>query len=401
MREAGEGPWQLVPLADYRLPGESQPAVLHKKGRSLIRLLRGTEDDALARDAEDALRALPNVRLENLAPPIDWAPAAAALQRAISAPDGGVPPGVRFLIGQPYGGHADILEHWAEAQGAERLATPSAGQILAQDMQWPGGDRDLDRPWVLPGLERCFLRHTDGLALLRGFLGQALSGALGAGVIGCDSWAWAFIQRAWPMPQARALTLQAFDGRALADFFLTPAGEGPGRVEIRSARSGRPLLPANPADAVGDEVVSPELRELAAHCRGNLGIAWHYWRKRLRAAPETGQADEVSAAQPGPGTGDADVLVWLAPEMGAPVLPHESAEDVVFILHALLLHEGLPAELLAELLPLTYSQILSRLLQLQSHEIVDHRDGVWRVAALAYPTVRETLRTRSYLTDAF
>ena len=83
---------------------------------------------------------------------------------------------MRLFVGQPYCEHAAVLAHWAQAHGAVVLQPPTAGQILAGDRRWldeftPGAGQ----PWVLPALERCFLRHASGLDLVRGFLARALS----------------------------------------------------------------------------------------------------------------------------------------------------------------------------------------------------------------------------------
>ncbi|MFN2360840.1 MAG: hypothetical protein ABR522_07160 [Marinobacter sp.] len=60
--------------------------------------------------------------------------------------------------------------------------------MLTGDSAWletlPKGSTQL---WVLPALERCFLRHTNGLDLLRGLMERAFSGEWGPGIIGCDS----------------------------------------------------------------------------------------------------------------------------------------------------------------------------------------------------------------------
>lgn len=41
------------------------------------------------------------------------------------------------------------------------------------------------------------MRHAGGLTLVRRLLERAVSGQLGRGLIGCDSWAWAYLQKVW------------------------------------------------------------------------------------------------------------------------------------------------------------------------------------------------------------
>ena len=427
-------PWKIVPIADYALPTDSQPALLRRRWRSFARLLRGDGEDSTQAHAEAELRALPRVRLENLVPPLDWAPAAAALDEALDggydeahdeAPAGARAahgPGVHVLVCPPACEHASVLAHWAKAHGARTIDPPDAKRILDEDVRWLDElvDAADGRPWVLPRLERCFLRHASGLALLRGVLELAFGGRLGPGLIGCDSWAFAYVQRIWPLPEATLLTLQAFDGEALAAHFVRPHLDGAARgVDFRIASSGKPLLrgpegePADARAAATGDAHSPELRQLAAHVRGNPGLAWHYWRRRLRSAPEPRGETEASTGKDDPGRtrrqlATGEDVVWIADNVEAPALPAESGEDDALLFHALLLHAGLPASLLARLLPLPMARIRSKLLRLEALGLIEaappadaQAEPCWQVAALAYPTVREFLRSRSYLTDAF
>ncbi len=98
---------------------------------------------------------------------------------------------------------------------------------------------------------------------------------------------------------------------------------------------------------------------------------------------------------------DSDEVVWVAPGIRTPTLPAESGEDVAFLLHALLLHRGLEDDVLGALLPMPEGRLHSHLLRLQALDLLVCDGARWQVAPLAYPTVREFLRSRSYLTDGF
>ena len=74
-------------------------------------------------------------------------------------------------------------------------------------------------PWVFPCLERAYLRHPEGLTMVRRFLANAYAGNLGRGIIGCDSWAWAFLRHVWRGRVPVTVTLQAFDETRLARHF--------------------------------------------------------------------------------------------------------------------------------------------------------------------------------------
>jgi hypothetical protein len=433
MREgipSAPSPWRIVPMADYVVPLDDRASLIKKRWKTLHRLFGGAGKEAEVGRAEAELRALPNVRLANLVPPIDWSSALQAFAEAYAyitrgedgrtetdenpSESGDHTP--QFLVCQPYCDHAAIIEHWAARHRACVLQAPTASQILSGDNSWlkalPAGS---GQPWVLPALERCFLRHANGLDLLRSFLEQALSGELGPGVIGCDSWAFAFVQRIWPLPGSPALTLQEFDGPALADYFVRSKRISGSKRYARflSARSGEPLVPdeelrETDSDKSQDEREKcvPELRQLAAHCRGNPGVAWHYWRKRLRGEAEHDQKDRTTDREGGTpaahvGGQGPDDIVWVAQDIETPSLPAETDEDVAFVLHTLLLHRGLTTDLLALLLPTPRARIASQLLRLQALGLLVREDERWQVAPLAYPTVREFLHARSYLIDAF
>lgn len=423
-------PWRIVPMADYVIPSDDRANLIKKRWQSLHRLFGRVDKEASVARAEEELRALPTVRLANLVPPINWSLAAEAFAEAYnqitvdaagsgktdlrsSSGQGGP---VRFLIGQPCCDHAATVQHWAAREQTRVLTPPETTQILAGGESWLESlPRGGGQAWVLPALERCFLRHANGLDLVRRFLERAISGELGPGVIGCDSWAFAFVQRIWPLPGTPALTLQAFDGAALADLFVKPKARPGARHETRflSASSGESLLPEKTQTASRGEPsesklgkTSSELRQLAAHCRGNPGLAWHYWRKQLRSEPEHDQQnrddEQGGARSAGRRAGQpADEIVWVARDVEAPSLPADADEDVAFVLHALLLHRGLTTDLLALLLPTPSARVASQLLRLQALGLLVREDERWQVAPLAYPSVREFLRARSYLIDAF
>ncbi len=237
--------WEVVPIGDFSLPADTQLNVARKKWRSLRSFFRTSQKPLETHaKAEEDLRALPTVQLENLAPPVHWGAASAALDRFLTArPDDGPESEIFFLIGQPHVDQTAILRHWAISRNVAVLEGPDPAAILSG--QWNvKKNRDSDySDWVIPELERWFLRHANGLWLVRELLEQVANGEMGGGIIGCNSWAWAYLQRAWPIPNPTALVLQAFDGRALACYFMASSlAGGEKRVRFLNARTGEPLL---------------------------------------------------------------------------------------------------------------------------------------------------------------
>lgn len=397
--------WEFVPLASYGVPALPARSAARNAWISFKRVFWRTDQGTEAPIKQEAnLRALSQVRLQHLFRPLDWHAAAAALDQLLGdwwAADEPEPP-VKFIIGQPHGGHREIVRRWGERRQAAQIATPSCEQILARDQHWfddgpPTGER-----WVLPGLEHCYLRHANGLDLVRRLFQRAESGRLGRGVIGCDSWAWAYLQRVWPVPRPDALTLQAFDGprlaRLLSRLTVSPAG---GRVRFRHAVTGNDILIV-PAE---QERFGPEIVQLAAHCRGNVGVALRHWRERLCCEPDA-DASKPNGREALPRTDEqtgeqAEESVWVAAELTAPVLPLGSEDDFALVLHALLLHGGLPEALLPDLLPLSPPLCAALLYRLRNAGFVEFGEGRWHVAVLAYAAVRDLLRRRDYLVDGF
>jgi len=393
--------WSFVPIGDYQVPGLPASGAIADAWASFRRLLRKVDQSSLqpARD-EAKLRALSEVRLEHLAPPIDPTEPADALDAALydwletKSPEWPV----RFVVGQPHA-HPDLLHVWALRHGAAIIEPPTSEQILDGDLdwldQWPvdGGPH---RFWVLPQLAHCFLRDTDGLKLVRTLLARAEAGELGRGIIGCDSWAWAYLMHLWPVPHPGALTAQAFDGARLTRLLTHQIKRRPHRrVRFRNASTGRDIL-AVPSE---DNELHPEIVRLASHCRGNPGTALTYWRRSLRTEPDEDMVETTEEPLTGEAFDEEDV--WVSAGIDEPLLPSEADEDVALVLHALLIHDGLPAALLPRLLPLTHDGCLAILLRLQRARLVACRDGRCRVTVIGYASVRSLLAGRDYLTDGF
>ena len=412
MGDRGRAPelWRFVPLAAYvrpEAPVGSRAARAWESFRGMVRRSVGAGESP-ARQEQDLSR-LPEVRLAHLVHPIDWSHASRALDRELAAHTAPQGPGVSFVIGQPHCGHAEIVQGWAARHGARVLEAPDSHEILAGGGRWLEDWRPVDGPWVLPRLERCFLRNAAGLSLVRRLLETVTDGRAGEGVIGCDSWAWTYLGRVWPVSQPRVLTLQAFDGEALSALFarlaLSPRSR---RLRFCNAHSGRETLAVpREGDAVGEQILA-----LAAHCRGNPGVARSYWRNCLRAEPEDADegtddepaqvvsgeaADGGAAAAPG----GRQEVVWVSAHLDDPELPLEGADDVALLLHALLLHGGLPEEAFEAVLPMALPQAMAVVLRLRQRGVLERREGRWTVAALAYVPVRQWLRGRDYLIDAF
>jgi hypothetical protein len=395
--------WQYVPIADYHLPAAPVTESVKERLAVFRRLFLNREPEQESPfKASDNLRALPDWQCERVAPAAEWHASADALTLELQAWLEQEKPGkpVIVLVGPPHGGHAETLSAWAEQQGWPTISPPSAEQILADDDTWLSGQSSTDSPWVFPALEHAYLRHAEGLSLIRRFLDRVCSGDLGRGIIGCDSWAWAFLRHVWRGRLPVTLALQACDKARLSDHFQQLADpSGDRQIRFRQSDNGRYVLDPPKADPEAGETTS-FLQLLAAHSRGIPGVARAVWRASLQTEPDEKLAGEPPDAGARQMTGQT---VWVLPwsQLSFPELPSGAGRDEAFVLHTLLLHNGLALEPMQWLLPLSPSQVMETLLRLEDSGLAVQADTVWQVAPRGYPAARQFLQGNGYLVDQF
>jgi hypothetical protein len=368
--------WAVVELDQFRTPEQTQASQWRRSLRSASTWLVGKNSAEQQVKEEHELRALPEVKLAHLVPPIDWAPAARALAQQLK----GQQAPVTFFITPPHSGHVSVVSQWAEQHHFACLPPPTLSELAEGDTQWVERCAN-QREWAVPALERYFLRHTQGIQGVREFLERALSGRLGQGVIGCDSWAYAYLQEVVGIEGAPVFTLQAMEGEQLSQYFAkiaTHEGQSP---LVYSTRTGKPVLTES-ATQHGDKVPNKELQRLAAHCRGHIGLAWHYWRERLREP-----------------TADDEEALWLVDALAEAELSTDTGDIATLVLHALLVHGGLDDHSLGQVLPFSHHEALNARLALQRKGIVSSSEGRWQITPLSYASVRQLLESRNYLVD--
>ncbi|MFO7743256.1 MAG: hypothetical protein R6X31_13190 [Anaerolineae bacterium] len=399
--EAPPSIWQFVAVAEYVPPPPDVVETTRRRISTLWRRLKPDIEEPVPHvKPEDELTTLPEWQLRRAAPPPEWVEAAEALDSALEDWVTGPPEDepVRLLVTPPHIGRDQIFTAWAEQHEWRLVSPPSAEQILARDEAWLSEQFSGDGPWVLVDLERLCLRHARGLDLICSFLDRAHAGDLGPGLIGCDSWAWAFLDHVWRGWLPPTLTLQAYDEHRLAVCFRHLARTMGGRqVRFRQSDDGSDVLPP-PDAAIPTDHQSDFLHHLATYSRGNLGVAWAIWRTALSSEPVADVPDEEEADQQMVGR-----TIWVTPwsHVEHPTLPAGAGRDTAFVLHALLLHRGLVTEMLPRLLPMTTTRIREILNALRVAGLVSRDRELWQVTATGYPAVREFLQRNGYLTDAF
>lgn len=321
--------WQLIQLAEFERPAAPASTRVQQFAQHIRSLFPKSDDVDESNDNDD----FPGYR------EFDMQPAVAALDDAwqdwLKTDD----PGVKFLISPPYSGTANIARSWAEQHQWPRLHEPTTdllGGVHVDDWWQPQASKH----WIIDNLADYWQRHTHGLAFIRTLLPKLIRGELGQGVVVCDSWSFAFLQRAWPASLPNVYCFAGANEKLLAQ--------------------------------VGIQAEAKKLKALAARAFGNVGLALALWS------------------------------VERDPDNHLPSIPSNCGDATAFVLYALLLHNGLPGQRLQQVLPtLAADQLDVQLLQLQQARLVECKDEQWQVTVYGYLAVRDFLKSRGYFVDAF
>jgi hypothetical protein len=398
--------WQYVPVADYKPPGGM--VVDSVKGGMLglwQRLTASKKGKNTSIANAEKLKSLPDALLNVAVPAPEWGSALSPLHHALtpwhkkkSHDDPAI-----FIISPPHGGNARILAQYARARGLSIIPTPTPKQILMADELWFETFAANNRsPWVLPALEQCYLRHVSGLSLMRRFFERLFSGALNRGIIGCDSWAWAYLKHAMKLNRTNALAAQSFDQQRLSFWFgeLARRATGKSPAFLQSDDGSQVLHPEGETKTPnGGKEVADFLKKLAAYSRGIPGVAWTLWRQSLNTLPDANYDSEKEAAPHDKGEKTLWVTPWDKMCLTAPPLPLEEIQ--VLVMHVLLLHNGLHRSLLYHMLPFQAHELNQALILLEGLGILERNQKKWHVSAAAYPAVRRAMGDEGYLTDEF
>ena len=402
--------WEYVPLEEYILPSDTVQRTVSTRISSFWGKLRRQKNKTEAsNDKTTELKVLTKHQLHTAAPKHDWMDTAAALKLFLSEKLSGQYGEKRVIAiaDAPFAGQSKALTALAEIDDWHLISAPSPDQILNADQEWLDSLGHTKSPWVLPNLEKCFLRHEKGLQLVRRLLADSVSGRLEKGVICCSSWAWSFLQKVSAETDViPAFTPQALDAHRLQNWLplITFKGGPPNNFRFMlPGEAGDLISTLAPTTHPHDDVSHADsyFLHMAAFCRGIAGVAWSAWRSSLRKAnPKADPAkdnykDDQNEADPAT---VIQVLPWN--ELKFPSVPSIDRPAGAFILHALLLHNGLPEGILSDLLPLQKDHITKTLLQLGSVGVVECQNSIWCVTPLGYPAVRSYLRGENYLTDS-
>lgn len=402
--------WEFVSLREYAPP---TPPVAYKVRGGIVQFWRKFQrkksESSQLLTLSDELARVPEPRLQEIADTLDWREAAIALNTFLLSRRLGEQPGrpVECFVNLPYGGMAEMLTLLAQGRQWRLCPPPTPEQILNQDLACFEPFYDDATFWIVPDLAAWYLRHACGLALVRYLFESLYCNRFPPGVLGCQSWAWAYFRYILHGSLPEAFVIRAFDHECLLHLFprliARNATERP--LLFRQSDHGDYVLPSPPeiTNQTESQVgVSHFLKYLAAYSRGIPEIARAVWRSALHI--QRTDTDAAGKIAPDEASSSGAETIWVLPweSLKFPAIPEGVTCVHALVLHALLLHGALAYDLLTELLPCSSGEVIHALIGLKEAGLVEQSpENNWRVTSPGYPVVRQFLHGEGYLTDQF
>lgn len=428
-----EKPGTFQPFGEYALPTEPTEDFLHRLfGHARQMLLQGDSEPAIA---DDKLHHSTRKDLDRLAAPPACGPLLNELQATFADWASDTDPADRTrLVVLPPGDENNLVETWAEQHGHVVVLAPARADLINNQLSQQAIDAlptfSGEGVLVIPKLERWFLRHRNGLTLLRELLRRIDEGDQRC-LVSCNSWAWGYLSKAvnaeFVLPVG--MTFQAFDASRLKNWFAELAiNDDRDEIEFRLMQSGQNLFAESSNEAPTDETVidrtmsavrsivrdtgKMESKEqtnnphsyfvgLAARSFGIPWVAWHIWRRGLHSeaevesdASDTDSSDTVDN-QSNNSSAEVETL-WVA-ALDEFSLPGSQSEQTLLVLHALLIHNELTIDELYLLLPATRD--LNSIPALIRAGLVERRNNHLFCPPAAYPAIRSGLATAGFPLD--
>ena len=393
MTVAQKKPLTFAPLGNYHAPTLPAVDAMQALALRLRKLFKQPNDKPFISD--DHLQRSTQKMLDDIVAPPACAPLLgelqATLQDWIATP---APTSWLKTVVLPPGDHNSLMEAWAHQQGHQLLAPPDRNALVAPaSIELP--DLAGHGVLVIPRLERWFLRHRNGLTLVRALLDR-LDTLNRHCVIGCNSWAWEFLDKAVGagMVLPAGVTFQAFDAMRLHDWLSELAHADHGGMRFRLSTTGGDVMEIDDEGKLGHDFFV----RLAARSLGIPWVAWRLWRRSLRSGSQDDEEiDDIEKIK----NEQADIIgneqtLWVI-ALDEFSLPGSDNEVALLVLHALLLHGPLTLHELRLVLPLVgQSNVLSTLV---STGFVERMDDAYVCFPAAYPAIRSALATAGFSTD--
>jgi hypothetical protein len=415
--------WCYEHLENFSPPRATAQETVRKGLFGLFERLWGSSEPHKNMIVQEDLQQLPSELCEQVTPKLDWKSTSSAFdvllkdwrEKTIDHHKPLLTDKVQMIINSPYSGVAEALSHWAKTYGLQLVQPPTTDDIFTNNEGWLAQltVNPTDKVWVVPALEQCYYRHAAGLGLIRQMLSHIMQYRC-RWVIGCSSWAWIYLNNAinigmfFPKPWA----LQALAGEQLQHWFgQSIPHNGMPKISFRQADTGAFVItPSTPSDAKAhndkasnnkDKKKSSFLTDLAAHSRGNPGVALAIWRNSLRQAPDKKEAKEEADDTPSTTAKQKEQTIWVTPwqRVSLPHLHGLNSRRELFVLQTLLIHGKLSLELLIELLPFSPFEVEQTVNYLMYLGVLKNNQECWQVTAMGYPAIRQAMANAGYPLD--
>ena len=230
---------------------------------------------------------------------------------------------VRVIIGPPGCDVAGILQILAQERQLRVLDSPpchfSEQDGKSEAVGLPRTEGAVNEIVVIPHFERYYLRHEEAIAVMRRLTERLRS--RGRVLLGCDSWAWAFLQQAIGVEDilGSPMMMAPFDADRLDAWLRLICGLH--KYDFRQLRDDEPVFsPVPDRSGSNGEPPGPEpsvfIKSLAAQARGNPGIALALWNCSLRTHDP--QSNTNRASDP---TSRSIIRVVFPSDLELPTLP--------------------------------------------------------------------------------
>lgn len=382
----------FLPLTEFKAPSMPTEEMFRRYlGRLQALITRKTSKPLIA---NDQLKKATIDRLDEVVAPPACGPLLAELERTIAAWRGEPKPvsHIKMVVLPPCDENA-ILETWARDAGHQLLDPPDRSALLTSSA--PVLPRlDGEGLLVVPRLEHWFLRHRNGLRTVRELL-ATLDVLRRPVVIGCNSWAWAYLGKAVGVDQLMpdAVTFRAFDQMRLHRWLAQLVdAESTGAVRFRLPRTGEDVL----AEDDEGKPRSDYLQTLAGRSLGIPWVAWHMWRRSLRSGEPQTAADGKAAVASMVDAGEQ--TLWIA-ALDEYVLPGAHEKTALLLLQALLIHGPLTPQEMRLVLPIVGESNIAPVLAKAG--FLDRRGDYFACRAATYPAIREGLASAGFPLDGF
>lgn len=375
----------MQPLGEYTWPSMPAEETARRIFARIYTMFRSHDDAPFI--AQDKLRQVTLEKLDEVVAPPACGPVLDELDTMVSewmADDDA--PHVKLVVIPPCDRNG-IIDIFARENGLEILPEPDRMSLRGPvETQIPLLDGT--GMLVIPDLEKWFLRHRNGLITVRRLLAILHEGKRRC-LIGCNSWAWAFLKKSVQaellLPDA--ITFAPFDARRLQNWFSELAtSRSTGQIQFRLSKNGKDVFEGDDPDGQPNDY----FRTLSAHSLGIPWVAWHMWRRSLFSSIPDDAKDKNDPIDP-----DTETL-WVG-ALDEIIIPGKHPQTALLVLHAILIHDTLTAETIAEVVPIVgESNVLSSLV---TSGFVQRHDDLISIRPAAYPAVRSALSDAGFPMD--